>query len=297
MPSQGISLVPHGELLSYEEILVVVRAAVELNITRVRLTGGEPLVRSKLVDLVRMLSSTEGIDDLSLTTNGVLLRHYAPALKKAGLKRVNISLDSLQKDRFRYITGYDGLAEVLQGIEAAHDAGLEPVKINTVVMRGINDTEIIDFAHLAQEGWHVRFIELMPNQFAVQFFNLSFISAYQVKQQLTSLGNLESCLSSSGNGPAKYYRLPGAKGTIGFITPVSEHFCFSCNRLRLTAQGGLLPCLLSDEQIDVKQPLRRGALPDELKQLLEQAVAAKPPGHRLAQGVIPQRRSMSQVGG
>jgi cyclic pyranopterin phosphate synthase len=297
MPPQGIPLVPHAELLSYEEILAVVRAAVELNITKVRLTGGEPLVRSKLVDLVKMLSNIKGIDDLSLTTNGVLLRYYAPALKKAGLKRVNVSLDSLQKDRFHYITGYDGLAEVMKGIEAAHNVGLEPVKINMVVMRGINDGELVDFAHLTQEGWHVRFIELMPSQFAVQFFNLSFMSAYEVKQQLTSLGSLEPYLSSNGNGPAKYYRLPGVKGTIGFITPVSEHFCFSCNRLRLTSQGGLLPCLLSDEQIDVKQPLRRGASPDELKQLLKQAVASKPPGHQLAQGVIPQRRSMSQVGG
>jgi cyclic pyranopterin phosphate synthase len=163
----------------------------------------------------------------------------------------------------------------------------------------MNDDELVDFAHLAQDGWHVRFIELMPMliQSSAQFLNLSFMSAYQVKQQLASLGNLEPCLSSSGNGPAKYYRLPGAKGSIGFITPVSEHFCFSCNRLRLTADGKLLPCLLSDEQIDVKQPLRRGASPDELKQLLEQAVASKPRGHQLAQGVIPQRRSMSQVGG
>jgi cyclic pyranopterin phosphate synthase len=296
MPPQGIPLLPRDEVLSYEEIHMVVQAAAELGIAKVRLSGGEPLVRDGLAGLVEKLSRIEGIDDLSLTTNGVLLRQQAEELRRAGLRRVNVSLDTLQPARFRQITGYDRLKEVLQGIEAARRAGLEPVKVNMVVMRGVNDDELLDFARLTvKEGWHVRFVELMP---LVERFTSaqSFMSAGEIRQLLAPLGELEPCLPPAGNGPAKYYRLPGAEGTLGFITPVSEHFCFGCNRLRLTARGKLYPCLLAEEEVDLRETLRRGASREEIKQLIQQAVALKPVGHRLAQGLAP-RRGMSQVGG
>jgi len=296
MPSEGISLLPHQELITYEEIGTIVRLAVELGITKVRLSGGEPLVRIGLVNLIKMLSHIEGIDDLSLTTNGVLLESYAAPLKEAGLQRVNISLDSLDRRRFQSITGVDKLDAVLRGIEAARQVGLEPIKINMVVMRGVNDDEVIDFALRSKEGWHVRFIELMS--FAGNEAKpLEFVSAEEMQQTLAALGELQPCLPPKGNGPAKYYRLPGASGTIGFITPISEHFCFSCNRLRLTADGRLLPCLLSDAEIDLIHPLREGASPDELKHLILEAVACKPEGHQLAGGIIPKKRRMAQIGG
>jgi len=297
MPREGISLVPHANLLTYEEIDVVVRAAAEMGINKVRLSGGEPLIRLGLVNLIKMLSQIEGIEDISLTTNGTLLASQAAELKEAGLRRVNISLDSLKRQRFEDITGYDGLLEVLEGIEQAHRVGLEPVKVNVVVMRGINDDELVDFALLSkEEGWHVRFIELMPlNHKSVK--QLDFVSFDEMQQSLASLGQLEVCLPPIGEGPSKYYRLPGAKGTVGFITPISEHFCFKCNRLRLTAQGKLLPCLLSDQEIDMREVLRKEASSQEVKRLLLEAIASKPQGHRLAQGFVPQKRFMAQVGG
>ena len=297
MPREGISLVPHANLLTYEEIDVVVRAAAEMGINKVRLSGGEPLIRLGLVNLIKMLSQIEGIEDISLTTNGTLLASQAAELKEAGLRRVNISLDSLKRQRFEDITGYDKLPEVLEGIEQAYRVGLEPVKVNVVVMRGINDDELVDFSLLSkEEGWHVRFIELMPlNHKSVK--QLDFVSFDEMQQSLASLGQLEVCLPPIGEGPSKYYRLPGAKGTVGFITPISEHFCFKCNRLRLTAQGKLLPCLLSDQEIDMRELLRKGASSQEVKRLLLKAIASKPQGHRLAQGFVPQKRFMAQVGG
>jgi len=295
MPAQGIKLMPHSEILRYEEILAVAQAAVALGINKLRLTGGEPLVRSGLTDLVRMLSQIEGIDDIALTTNGVLLRKYAIPLREAGLKRVNVSLDTLKRDRYQQITRHGRLDEVLDGIEAAKEAGLDPVKVNMVVMKGINDDEVLDLARLTlNDAWHVRFIELMP--FSTDD-HLAFVSTSEIKERLLSLGPLETCLTSHGNGPAKYFRFPEAKGTVGFISPISEHFCFNCNRMRLTADGKLRPCLLSDYEIDLKNPLRNGASIEELKELIRQAVAAKPERHHLAEGVLPKGRAMRQVGG
>jgi len=296
IPSEGISLMPRQDLLTYEEIWGIVRLAAELGITKVRLSGGEPLIRLGLVNLVEMLSDIEAIDDLSLTTNGVLLERYAADFKEAGLRRVNISLDSLDRRRFQSITGEDKLDEVLKGIEAAHRAGLEPVKINMVVMRGVNDDEVVDFARRSKEGWHVRFIELM-NFTDKGASPPEFVSAEEVRQVLAPLGELQPCTPPTGNGPAKYYRLAGAGGTIGFITPISEHFCFSCNRLRLTADGRLLPCLLSDEKVDLRSQLRGDASPEALKRLISEAAARKPEGHRLAKGVIPKKGLMAQIGG
>jgi len=247
MSSEGVPWMPHSEILSYEEISVVVRIAAELGINKVRLTGGEPLVRAELHELVQMLSEVKGIDDISLTTNGTLLKKHALELKQAGLKRVNISLDTFRSDRFRYITRCGELSDVLDGIDAAMNADLHPVKINMVVMRGINDDEVLDFARMTyKQGWHVRFIERMP------FTEIAeVVPSDELRQRIMSVGSLEPCSSAIGNGPARYYRLPGASGTIGFISPITEPFCSDCNRLRLTSNGRLCPCLLSDEGVDL----------------------------------------------
>ena len=298
LPPEGVDLVSHREILSYEEVYTIAQAAAELGINKIRITGGEPLVRSGLPKLIQMLAQIEAIDDISLTTNGVLLGDYAAELKQAGLRRVNVSLDTLKSDRFERITrGGSDLGQVLEGIEAAGAVGLDPVKLNMVVMSGINDDELLDFAaKTVTEGWHVRFIELMP---VVGEGSTAprFVSASEMRQRLELLGELESCLPSIGNGPAKYFRLPHARGTIGFITPISEHFCFDCNRMRLTADGKLRPCLLTDYEIDLKQPLRRGISRAGLKKLFKQAVASKPLRHQLAKGYVPKQRPFSHVGG
>ena len=298
LPPGGVRLISHREILTYEEIYTIAQAAAELGINKIRLTGGEPLVRSGLPELIQMLAQIDGIDDISLTTNGTLLSRYAAELKQAGLRRVNVSLDTLKQDKFEFITRRgNNLGQVLKGIEVARSVGLNPVKLNTVVMSGINDDELLDFAaKTIAEEWHVRFIELMP--FAGEGSTAPrFVSASEMRQRLELLGELEPCLPAIGNGPAKYFRFPQAKGSIGFITPISEHFCFHCNRLRLTADGKLRPCLLADDEIDLKQPLRSGISWAGLKQLIEEAVANKPLRHRLAEGHVPEQRPFSQVGG
>nr|MBC7243987.1 GTP 3',8-cyclase MoaA [Chloroflexota bacterium] len=303
MPPEGIPWRSHEEILRYEEIATVVQAAAELGISRVRLTGGEPLVRLDIVDLVRILAHIPGIDDLAMTTNGILLSRYAQALAGAGLQRVNISLDTLRAERFRCITRWGQIEDVLAGIEAAHQAGLEPVKINTVVIRGMNDDEVGDLARKTMEaGWNVRFIEWMPvsNVQGLMESNWrdSVVTAQEIRQKVEeALGTLEPAKASKGGGPARYYRLPGANGTIGFITPVSEHFCYHCNRLRLTADGQLRPCLLSDREIDLRTPLRQGADVTQIKALILQAIESKPLRHHLSECELPERRTMSQIGG
>jgi len=270
-----------------------------MGINKVRLTGGEPLLRPNLSKLVWMLSQIEDIDDISLTSNGTLLSKYAVELKEAGLKRVNVSLDTLREDRFKRITGRDKLGEVLSGIKAARGAGLQPVKINMVVLRGINDDEIIDLARMStSQGWHVRFIEFMPFG-TPKAEALETISAQEIQERIQSLGTLEPYTGKTGDGPARYYRLPGARGTIGFITPMTEHFCHSCNRLRLTSDGQLRPCLLDDDEVNLKEPLRNEASVDELRHLIQQAVAIKRERHHLTGGLAPGtvRRPMCQIGG
>jgi cyclic pyranopterin phosphate synthase len=297
MPEEGIGLMPHSEILSYEEIYSVARAAVELGINKIRLTGGEPLVRIGLPELVRMLAGIDAIDDISLTTNGTLLSRYAAELKRAGLHRVNVSLDTLKPDRFGRITRCGSLQETLSGIEAAYEAGLNPVKINVVVMAGINEDELADFAaKTVKDGWHVRFIEIMPPSGEVPDTS-KLVSVREMKRRLDPMGKMEPYRISVGNGPAKYFRLPDARGTLGFITPVTEHFCYQCNRLRLTADGKLHPCLLSGEEIDLRSPLRRGASTAELKALIEEAISRKPKGNLLSGGNIHKGRPFSQVGG
>jgi len=287
---------PHDDILTYEEIYTIAQAAAELGINKVRITGGEPLVRSGLPQLIQMLSGIDTIDDISLTTNGILLADYAAELKQAGLKRVNISLDTLKPDKFKRITrSGSNLSDVLAGIETARSVGLSPVKLNMVVMADTNDDELLDFgAKTISDGWHVRFIEFMP---VTVGDTIRLVPVSDMRKRLEQLGELEPCLPDVGNGPAKYFRFPQARGTIGFITPVSEHFCFHCNRLRLTADGKLRPCLLSEDEIDLRQPLRSGISLSKLKQLIEEAVALKPLRHHMAEGYVPKDRPFSQVGG
>jgi cyclic pyranopterin phosphate synthase len=297
MPAEGVTLMSHSDVLSYEEIFRVVEAAAELGINKIRLTGGEPLVRLGVPSLVKMIAGIGAINDIALTTNGILLSKYAAELKEAGLNRVNVSLDTLKPEKFLQITRCGELGDTLSGIETAQRVGLDPVKINVVVMAGVNDDEIIDFARkTVRDGWHVRFIEHMPVLDDEQMIPRLF-SVNEIREKIETLGKLEPCRVEVGNGPAKYYRLPGAAGTIGFITPVTEHFCYQCNRLRLTADGKLRPCLLSEEEIDVREALRRGASIDEIKSLIEKTVACKPARHNLAEGKTRNGRPFSQVGG
>jgi len=297
MPEEGISLMSHYDILSYEEIITLVKASAELGIDRVRLTGGEPLVRTGLTDLIKMIRDIDTIKDISLTTNGVLLAKYAADLKEAGLDRVNVSLDTLKPERFRQITRCGNLGETLEGIQAAIEAGLTPVKINMVVMSGVNDDEIIDFAKkTVTDGWNVRYIEYMPVA-DDETKPIKLFSVNDMKQRIETLGKLEPWKMETGNGPAKYYKLPGSNGTIGFITPVTEHFCYECNRLRLTADGKLRLCLLNEDEIDLREPLRSGASVEELKKIIEDAIARKPRSHHLAEGKQHKGRPFSQVGG
>lgn len=297
MPAEGIELSDRKEILSFSEIYELVAAAAAMGITKVRITGGEPLVRSGVVDLVRMLAVIKGIDDLSLTTNGLLLAQYALELKNAGLRRVNVSLDSLKTDTFISLTRGGELGRVLEGIKLAKEVGLVPVKVNVVVLRGINDNEIVDFGRkTTEDDWNIRFIELMP--FGEQQLSPdSLVTVAEIKERLAPLGNLEPCSATEGGGPARYYRFPNARGTVGFISPVTEHFCFSCNRLRLTATGMLRPCLLQENEINLRDPLRGGAGREELAKLIKDAALCKPESHRLAEGIIPMKRSMTEVGG
>jgi cyclic pyranopterin phosphate synthase len=287
----------HDDILRYEEIHRIVQAAAGLGVKKLRLTGGEALMRLDLCRLVEMLVNTEGIDEVSLTTNGTQLARHADELRAAGLRRVNVSLDSLKPDRFERITGSNRFKEVLEGIEAAKKAGLNPVKINMVVLRDVNDDEVLDFARKTlTDGWHVRFIEYMP------FVNGNGANGMVAIRDIMSsiehpLGKLEPHFPTFGNGPAKYYKLPDASGTLGFIGAVTECFCAECNRFRLTADGHLRPCLLDDDEIDLKGPLRRGADIDELERLMQEAATRKQQQHHLGENGVPEKRQMRQIGG
>jgi cyclic pyranopterin phosphate synthase len=299
MPADGITLGTHAEILRYEELALVIRAATELGICKVRLTGGEPLARLGLPDFVRMIAGFPCLDDLSMTTNGTLLARHANALAEAGLQRVNISLDSMDPERFHRITRRGRLEDVWAGMEAARAAGLEPIKINMVVVRGLNDDEILDFAgRTVTDDWHVRFIELMPIGENVDWAGDGAVPIPEIRARIESqFGLLEPVHGPKGNGPARYYHLPGARGTVGFIGARSEHFCKTCNRLRLTADGHLRPCLMSADEIDLRTPLRAGASLEQIKDLLGQAIYRKPQSHHLADSVSPRDRTMAQIGG
>jgi cyclic pyranopterin phosphate synthase len=288
----------HDDILRYEEIEKIVRASAEMGVKSVRVTGGEPLVRPELPKLVSMLSEVKGIDEVTLTTNGMLLADCAQELKKAGLKRVNISLDTLREDRFEEITGARKLEEVSKGIEAARKAGLNPVKMNTVVLGGVNDDEVLDFSRKTkEEGWHIRFIEYMPLM-GKQSEQVGLVAIKDMEAMIEdAFGELKPCGVISGSGPARYYSLQGAEGTIGFISPVSECFCQDCNRFRLTADGRLKPCLLSNEEFNIKTLMRNGARQEDVKKIIEEAVARKPRNHNLKSGINGNKRQMWQIGG
>lgn len=288
---------PRLEILSYEEINKVVQAAVGLGIRNIRLTGGEPLVRPYISRLVEMISKVEGINDISMTTNGTLLRNYASHLRKYGLRRVNISLDTLKPERFKAVCGSDSLTDVVAGIQAARIARLEPVKLNTVVLRGVNDDEVTDFARMTiNAGWNVRFIEHMPLAEPLTDESQRVTIAEITEEIEKKLGKLEPVYVKDGKGPARYYRLPKANGTIGFISPMTECFCSECNRIRLTADGKLRPCLIDDSEVDMKEALRGGASIEELRLLIRRAVESKPERHLLNEDKAI-ARPMHQIGG
>jgi cyclic pyranopterin phosphate synthase len=306
MPEEGVPFVPHQEILTLEEIARIIRVAAGMGLRRVRLTGGEPLVRKGIVNLVRWISQTPGIDDISLTTNAMLLPSCAHELAAAGLRRVNVSLDTLRPERFRQITRRGDLSAVMTGIAVARAAGLSPVKLNVVVMREVNDDEIVEIARTTQEeDWQVRFIELMPfmeeQETCIRDTSLvpGFVPNQEVKRQIEeALGPLAAAETNAGSGPARYYRLPGARDLIGFISPLSEErFCAACNRMRLTADGKIRPCLLTDQEVDLKQTLRQGGSDDDLRQRILAALASKPDAHHLGDGNRPRQRKMAQIGG
>ena len=300
-PLGGRMKLTHAEILSYEEICRLTKAAVKAGISKVRITGGEPLMRRGVVELCRMLARLEGLESLSMTTNGVLLRDLAPQLSDAGLQRVNVSLDTLRPERFRKITGYHLLSQVLAGISMAEEVGLHPVKINTVVMRGINEDEIEDFARLTLEKpYHIRFIELMPTNGSGFGDHASlFMPVEQMVRMVKRVGELSIEAAIDSFGPARLCSLPGAAGKVGFIAPLTRHFCASCNRLRLTADGKLRTCLFSEEEIDIKGPLRGGASLAELSNVFRLAATRKPCGHDLNGTTVETSfgRDMKAIGG
>src|SRR4030042_4435059 len=281
MPSDGLMPLEHKEILRYEEIIRVVRIAAGIGVRKVRITGGEPLARKNVIYLISEIGNIEGIKDLSLTTNGILLSRYADKLVEAGLKRINISLDSLLPDRFKEITRGGDLNLVLKGIEAAEKAGLSPIKINMVPIRGLNADEIEDFAKLTLNlPYQVRFIEFMPFGTEGLWSPERFVSVEEIKSIVESVGPLTPAKLKK-SGPARYFRFDRAPGVIGFISPISNHFCGECNRLRLTADGKLRPCLFSETEIDLNPALRGGAPDNEIERLIRLSIEVKPEGHNL----------------
>lgn len=281
-PRDQIPRLSHDEILTYEEILRLVRLGVKLGISKIRVTGGEPLVRKGVYGFLGELSGIQGLADLSLTTNAVALKDNLKRIKAAGIKRINISLDTLKREKFAKITGMDLFDQVWQGIEGARDMGFYPIKINIVALNGVNDDELVDMARLSlDQPFHVRFIEYMPIGES-QMGNGPLLLAPEIKKRLGVLGNLIPVRSSTNDGPAQRYRFEGALGEIGFIHALSHHFCDRCNRLRLTARGQLRPCLLSDHHEDVRGALRSGASDDDLAEIFFKAVSHKPSDHNLA---------------
>ncbi|MBM3473843.1 MAG: GTP 3',8-cyclase MoaA [Armatimonadetes bacterium] len=299
MPPEGVPRKSHDDILRYEEIVRAVRAVVPLGLTRVRLTGGEPLVRPGLPDLVRMLGAVEGLRDVALTTNGQLLAQYARPLRDAGLRRINVSLDTLQADRYREITMGGEIGPVFEGLAAARQVGFSPIKINAVVIRGMNDDEAADFARLTlDEPYDVRFIELMPMGEVGLWSPEAVVPEEETRAAVEALGPLERAPTPATSRGGEAWRLPGARGTVAFISPVSQPFCDECNRLRLTADGKLRPCLLSDRSVDLRAVLRAGACDSYIRAAFAEAACAKPDAHRLREGVTcPTRTPMTAIGG
>ncbi|MCD6506520.1 GTP 3',8-cyclase MoaA [Candidatus Poribacteria bacterium] len=297
-PAGGARKLPKEELLSFEEIERIVRAGAMIGVEKVRITGGEPLMRRDIDELIRMIRAIDGIHEITLTTNGTKLAEWAERLAKAGLDRVNVSLDSMRGDRYRAITGGDfHPKEILRGIEIAEEVGLTPVKLNVVLMKGVNEDEVEDFARLTLESpLHVRFIELMPFAIAGSDHTIRFLSEKEVMGKLSHM-DLEPVASrSSTSGPARYYRAKGALGLIGFISPISHPFCSRCNRIRLSSDGKLRLCLASDEMIDLKSAVRGGMGLVDLAMIMLEAIRNKPIGYRIKPGDA-HIRAMTHIGG
>jgi GTP 3',8-cyclase len=299
MPEAGLPWIPKPDILTFEEIVSIVRAAASVGVRSIRLTGGEPLIRRELDRLVAMIAAIPGIEDIALSTNGLLLEAQAPALRAAGLARANISLDTLREDRFTAIARRPGLGKVLAGIDAAIAAGLAPIKINTVVMRGSNDDELEDFAKLTRErAVHVRFIEVMPVEENVGLQRDAWVSSDEVLERLRTLGELHPVPNPHGNGPARTFAYEGAPGSVGVISPLAHDYCETCNRVRLSADGNLKLCLFGDHLIDLRTPLREGGGEDAIVALLRGAMHVKPERHHLALGETASvMRAFSEIGG
>ena len=295
MPEEGLQWLPKGDILSYEEIADIVSQLVPLGVTRLRITGGEPLIRPNLDRLVSQLRSVKGIEDISLSTNGVHLPKLASALRNAGLDRVNLSADSLRPNRITAISRRSLGFEPIAAAAAAEDAGLAPVKINVVVMRGINDDEIEDFARLTLErAWHVRFIELMPVGEMRDVTWEHVVPSDEILNRVAAIAPLSAVSGPTGNGPAKYFAFEGAPGSVGVITPMTHTYCSTCNKVRLTADGRLRTCLFGDHELDLRTPLRAGK---PIARIVEAGLLDKPPEHHLLQMKVGGLRALSQVGG
>lgn len=285
MPAEGITCLRHKDILNYEELHRIIRISSEIGIRKVRITGGEPLVRLGIVDFVKSLGTIQTLNDISMTTNGILLEEFADKLFLAGVHRINISLDSLNAEKYRQITRIGDLQNVLRGIEKARETGFSPIKINIVAIKGFNDDEIQDFARLTfDNSFQIRFIELMPLGNAGADSDGRFLSNDYIRTQIETLGKLEKVKRTGDgtDGPADIYSLAGSRGQIGLISAISHNFCSSCNRLRLTADGQLRTCLLADEETDLRGPLRSGCSDSTLKEIIEEAIAKKPNQHKIS---------------
>lgn len=290
---------PNAELMQDAEVQLFVKLFTSLGFDKFRLTGGEPTIRANIVELVRSIAETSGVRSLSMTTNGILLDRLAEPLKQAGLQRVNVSIDTLNPEKFQRLTRWGKLNQVWEGIAAAERAGLTPIKINAVVVRGYNESDVVELARLTYEhAWQVRFIEMMPFAGATELQQSQSVNSYEMIQNIeSSLGALELSNGGKMDGEARMYRLSGAAGELGFISTVSAPFCADCTRARLTADGRLRLCLLRESEVDLLTPLRAGASMQELRRLILDGVWNKPWGHGLAQGIVPLNRVMSQIGG
>jgi cyclic pyranopterin phosphate synthase len=288
---------PNAELLQDDEILTLAHLFASLGFDKIRLTGGEPTIRANVVELVRGIAATPGINSLSMTTNGVLLSRLARPLKDAGLQRVNVSIDSLDPEKFHRLTRWGKLDDVWKGILAAEEAGLTPVKLNAVVVKGYNEDDVIELAALTMDRpWQMRYIEMMPFAGVTDVQTQQIVTAAQIQQKIeTEFGPLEA--TGKYDGEARIFRIRGGKGELGFISSVTVPFCSACTRARLTADGVLRMCLLREKEIDLLKPMRNGASEDELRALILDGVWNKPWGHGLEQGVIPLNRAMNQIGG
>lgn len=298
MPSEGVEHIDFSDIMSYEEIIRTVEIAARLGVRKVRLTGGEPLVRKNLHVLIEALNRIQGIEDISLTTNGILLKRYAHTLAEAGLKRVNVSLDTLQSHKYREITRCGDIRAVLEGIHEAKRAGLLPIKINMIPIRGINDDEIENFARLTMYSpYQVRFIEFMPITPRRFWAEEKYVPTAEIQERVSSISPLFP-VKTRKFGPARYFRFKGAPGAIGFISPVTHHFCNSCNRLRLTSDGKLRPCLFSETEVDVKSAMRSESTDDEIERLFRLSIKMKPERHYMdSEKGFDQLTHMSRIGG